>query len=226
MSSDNCRPSWSGRTAFTLIELLVVIAIIAVLAAILFPVFAQARKRAQTTACLSNLRQLGMATQEYLNDYDDTFFYNLQPRFTPSLIDDKLSRTEVPADLSNRWDPSPIIPVLAPYVNSSGVWICPTTKLPFQGVAGFEETLSATQTSYQVNAYIAVNNIYDPAQPHTGPVILSDVVDPVIVKIFNDYYNRGVGLHFGGANFVCVDGHAKWQRITQFGYIQAKWWSP
>ncbi len=48
------------RTAFTLIELLVVIAIIAILAAILFPVFAQARAKARQTACLSNTKQIGM----------------------------------------------------------------------------------------------------------------------------------------------------------------------
>ena len=53
------------RRGFTLIELLVVIAIIAILAAILFPVFAQARERARQTACLSNLRQVGLGLQLY-----------------------------------------------------------------------------------------------------------------------------------------------------------------
>src|SRR5256885_5331095 len=57
--------------AFTLIELLVVIAIIAILAAILFPVFAQAREAARKTTCLSNLKQLGIGMQMYASDNDD-----------------------------------------------------------------------------------------------------------------------------------------------------------
>lgn len=61
------------RRGFTLIELLVVIAIIAILAAILFPVFAQAREAARRTACLSNMKQLGTATTMYVQDYDETF---------------------------------------------------------------------------------------------------------------------------------------------------------
>src|SRR5580658_2780655 len=59
------------KRAFTLIELLVVIAIIAILAAILFPVFAQAKLAAKKTVSLSNLKQIGLAWQMYGNDYDD-----------------------------------------------------------------------------------------------------------------------------------------------------------
>jgi len=59
-------------TAFTLIELLVVIAIIAILAAILFPVFAQARDKARATACLSNSKQLALAWNMYVTDYEET----------------------------------------------------------------------------------------------------------------------------------------------------------
>lgn len=61
--------------AVTLIELLVVVAIMAILAAILFPVFAQAREKPPSTSCLSNLKQMGMATQMYVQDYDEVLFF-------------------------------------------------------------------------------------------------------------------------------------------------------
>src|SRR6201990_2055763 len=68
------RARMSGtRRGFTLIELLVVIAIIAILAAILFPVFAQAREKARQTSCLSNEKQMGLSLIQSSQDYDETF---------------------------------------------------------------------------------------------------------------------------------------------------------
>jgi len=61
------------KRGFTLIELLVVIAIIAILAAILFPVFARAREKARATACLSNMKQIGLAADMYCQDYDELY---------------------------------------------------------------------------------------------------------------------------------------------------------
>src|SRR6476469_4771747 len=67
------RSTQSCDSGFTLIELLVVIAIIALLAAILFPVFAQAREKARRTSCLANVKQISAAFQMYLQDYDERF---------------------------------------------------------------------------------------------------------------------------------------------------------
>jgi prepilin-type N-terminal cleavage/methylation domain-containing protein/prepilin-type processing-associated H-X9-DG protein len=65
-------PMRSQRRGFTLIELLVVIAIIAILAAILFPVFAQAREKARQAGCMSNAKQLGLALMQYAQDWDES----------------------------------------------------------------------------------------------------------------------------------------------------------
>ena len=81
------RSGGSERRGFTLIELLVVIAIIAVLAAILFPVFSQAREAARKTACLSNMRQIGLATRMYMQDFDERFPQSQQTDAQPAIDD-------------------------------------------------------------------------------------------------------------------------------------------
>src|ERR1700722_7151707 len=77
----------SSKRGFTLIELLVVIAIIAILAAILFPVFAQARAQARKTTCLSNNKQVGLAVLMYVQDYDENIPLLYVPDYTFNLED-------------------------------------------------------------------------------------------------------------------------------------------
>ena len=79
------------QRAFTLIELLVVIAIIAILAAILFPVFAQAREKARAISCLSNSKQIGTAIIMYAQDYDET----IVPWFVSSGMPRNASRDDL-----------------------------------------------------------------------------------------------------------------------------------
>lgn len=212
-------PTSAVSNAFTLIELLVVIAIIAVLTAILFPVFASARKSALTTSCLSNLRQIGLATQMYTDDWDDTFPYNAGPRFTPSKISDTLARDD-PRDQSNRFDGAPLVPVLQPYVRNTQIWYCPAlpVDMPENG----------PHTNYQINAFLAVNSIPDTGRPHAGPVRAGEILNPPRIKIWQDHWNRGLGVHRNGGNYGCVDGHAKWQIsvIGGGGSIVARWWTP
>ena len=73
MNQRTPRRPFHHAPAFTLIELLVVIAIISILAAILFPVFAQAREKARQSACLSNEKQMGLALMAYAQDFDERF---------------------------------------------------------------------------------------------------------------------------------------------------------
>src|SRR5450432_97245 len=63
-------------SAFTLIELLFVLVILALLAALLFPVFNEAREKARQAVCVSNMRQIGLAFRLYMQDYDETFPIN------------------------------------------------------------------------------------------------------------------------------------------------------
>src|SRR5262250_2612097 len=90
------------KRAFTLIELLVVIAIIAILAAILFPVFAQAREKARGISCLSNTKEMGLAVLMYVQDYDETFPIGAQ------------------ADWNNSWPTK-----VQPYIKNLAVFRCP-----------------------------------------------------------------------------------------------------
>src|SRR5437773_5330401 len=106
----SARSAWRG---FTLIELLVVIAIIAILAAILFPVFAQAREKARETACLSNVKQIGLGLQIYSQDYDETLPHHAAD-----------SANFLAPNAPANWGKA-----LAPYLKNSQVFSCPSAIL-------------------------------------------------------------------------------------------------
>jgi prepilin-type N-terminal cleavage/methylation domain-containing protein/prepilin-type processing-associated H-X9-DG protein len=104
------------RSGFTLIELLVVIAIIAILAAILFPVFAQAREKARQATCTSNLNQLGKAMFMYVQDYDEVFPYvpGVNARVDPTVRWG-----------GSTWVYNDIYVLMQPYVKNFNVFYCP-----------------------------------------------------------------------------------------------------
>lgn len=110
-----------NRKGFTLIELLVVIAIIAILAAILFPVFAKAREKARQASCLSNIKQLGLALQMYMADYDQTF-----PAVDSKCPDDSYLGTRDVNDPNSDIFKAGWANHLATYIKSAAMFKCPS----------------------------------------------------------------------------------------------------
>ncbi len=109
-------PYRGGDRGFTLIELLTVISIIAVLAAILFPVFAQAREMARGTACISNIRSIGTAVAMYAQDYDETV---IPWRNCPVQIPGGV--TPIGEQVAATWTTT-----IQPYVKNSQILFCPS----------------------------------------------------------------------------------------------------
>jgi prepilin-type N-terminal cleavage/methylation domain len=130
------------QRAFTLIELLVVIAIIAILAAILFPVFAQAREKARQASCSSNLKQIGTAIAMYVQDYEETYPPGMDACWTrawPSMVE--------------------------PYVKNIEVFSCPSGR---SGTAFPDRPNRGVAIDYAANGLIGrnqANTAFEPAGP-------------------------------------------------------------
>ncbi|MGC4048106.1 MAG: DUF1559 domain-containing protein [Armatimonas sp.] len=137
------RHGFTRTAGFTLIELLVVIAIIAILAAILFPVFAQARAKARQTACLSNMKQIGTAIMMYAQDYDEVLPGNTALNGTGQPTDGRWPAPAVSAHSAGLGEPmgwmQPYDPAnpgtyriwardIQPYIKNLQVMHCPETK--------------------------------------------------------------------------------------------------
>jgi prepilin-type N-terminal cleavage/methylation domain-containing protein/prepilin-type processing-associated H-X9-DG protein len=199
------------RKGFTLIELLVVIAIIAILAAILFPVFAQAREKARQTACLSNLKQIGLATLQYNEDYDEMFYahrYNLTGGAQNPLLS---QYPQISGKAASRefW-----ISVLQPYTKSYDVFKCPDNPNAWVGAntdgvscgsGGTTQNAACNGIGYGGENSYGHNDVYlSPAAPAsgTGPAIdapptLAGVPRPASTIMVTDATYYGVGFDSG-----------------------------
>jgi prepilin-type N-terminal cleavage/methylation domain-containing protein/prepilin-type processing-associated H-X9-DG protein len=209
---------------FTLIELLVVIAIIAILAAILFPVFARARENARRAACMSNMKQIGVAAAQYTQDYDE----RMPVMGIPSIyVDDFMA----PTANSN------FLREVQPYLKSLQVMVCPSALYSKSG-GGFTQgplPTAASDTNYVANAAVMGFKISSDPIPSQIAILQERIVrssrawaGPMFVAqqpggpptdkyayIYN-YNNVGEysNLHMDGGNLLYADGHVKWHKLS------------
>jgi prepilin-type N-terminal cleavage/methylation domain-containing protein/prepilin-type processing-associated H-X9-DG protein len=223
MQGEKMRPTTRKGFAsgFTLIELLVVIAIIAILAAILFPVFAQAREKARQTSCLSNLKQQGTATYMYVQDYDEMY---------PLAIYKSSQNTSPCAMISYN--------ELVPYQKNADVQKCPSDPKPLDvnlTVANLAPVLGGNlpvcsssanlqKTSYQPNYAVMVfpQDLPSPPVPTAPSVSLASIEYAAETSLLSDS-NATLGdanfpfplstpvqaRHSSQVNVVFCDSHAK-----------------
>lgn len=229
----------SENPAFTLIELLVVIAIIAILAAILFPVFAQARSKARQAACMNNEKQIGLALMQYAQDHDETFPGNsgrfggygspegiqAPPTYGVGTMNSAVNL--IPRDIQ-------------PYLKNYDVFVCPQTPQRTTGVIPLQQ--QNRNTSYLFNGIVmfrAVAVIPEPANivfvheerdyvPYASmrpqhESYTNTPGAPVIPAPENGRYNSFNvasfdSLHNEGANLLFCDGHVKWSKKTRIRF--------
>lgn len=173
------------RKGFTLIELLVVVAIIAILAAILVPVFARAREKANQTNCASNLKQIILAALMYTQDYDELFVIYRYPN-TP---------------IKYYWPHK-----LEPYIKNQTVWRCPSRQsasITWEYGINYYHCCGAPLATMPSPAEMLAfcDNQHQMAGCPGGH---SSGVGPG--------YTPGLKPppHNGGINIAFVDGHVKW----------------
>jgi prepilin-type N-terminal cleavage/methylation domain-containing protein/prepilin-type processing-associated H-X9-DG protein len=194
---------------FTLIELLVVIAIIAILAAILFPVFAQAREKARQASCISNLKQIELAWQMYLQDYDE--------RTLPADFYSPLTRKSEPW-----WQfPYPAGP-LGPYIKNEQIFFCPSDAARAGTLGNLGK--AARLISYSMNIWIGGGNM------GLGAGTINDWADRILFidgqgwNIWDASHVQAEAAgskgrlvqtrHSAGFNAGYADGHVKFVRAT------------
>ena len=206
------------RRAFTLIELLVVIAIIAILAAILFPVFAQARERARGISCISNGRQVGTALTMYTQDYDECLPLNSHSGAAASWLEAAQPYIKnrllyrCPSDASSNWT--------APLPGQTNIRKSSYATNGYLTPSGGFMTLASIQRPADC-VYLAElgdNRTGDHLHPSRWPQpgMTATPIDP--------YAEIATRRHQEGAVYVFVDGHAKWHRFEQTWNPPARNW--
>lgn len=216
-----------NKKAFTLIELLVVIAIIAILAAILFPVFAQAKEAAKKTACLSNMKQFSVAFVLYSGDNDDNYCGTV-------LLHGEAAWEGAGKDLANGFMDPAASPnwgaQLYPYVKSMPMYSCgDAQKAASWPQLNYNSTPGAANTNYRFNGAVsfkAQTQSHAPAQlivlresNLNQKTAVSRPVNDVPSGTCNtlDEADFGTG-HGGDGNYAFADGHAKFSKRQALTY--------
>jgi prepilin-type N-terminal cleavage/methylation domain-containing protein len=226
MTIDSKPPSL--RRAFTLIELLVVIAIIAILAAILFPVFAQAKEAAKKTACISNNKQIGISLYLYLQDSDDSLpmaNYPAPPAYVgPPWTVFQFHNGAGVSELS--W-----ADLLQPYAKNVAVFACPDDSLTAKTAAG--AVIPGERLSYALNYYfyrqpngvsrfaLSGGNMSEITTPASKIFIAETGVDSTGQRREIVRPDRDAGMHRhanSGGVYVMADTHAKYHK-------EPTWWA-
>ena len=219
------------RQAFTLIELLVVIAIVAILAAILFPVFSQAKAAARKTACLSNERQIGLAFMMYAGDSDDYYPLASQPSAPTSWTTTVQAYAKnhaifrCPDDASRNWT----TPLANPNAFQKGLRVTSyfsnlylDSRRPYGNVSALKSPSNVVYVSESTenltrDAFFPMYwNLQDPENP--AGAMTTFMHNSFWDATKNETTELALRRHAGGLNNVYADGHAKWARWSQL------WW--